>query len=1046
VTGERWKRVKALFQAAVERPTEERDAFLAAATRDDDALRREVESLLKSDTSGTSRFDRLPVASEPVHGDPLAAPAASMDHTPSHPVLTAGLRVGPYEIVAPLGAGAMGEVYRACDTTLNRDVAVKVLPERFACDADRLARFTREARLLATLNHPNIGAIYGFEESNPSPGSASAAAPPPSQRFGEPGRSSKSVVRALVLELVDGPTLADRIARGPIALEEALTIARQIADAVEAAHEKGIIHRDLKPANIKIASNGVVKVLDFGLAKMWDGAPHADLSRSPGLTATDIGERTVLGTPTYMSPEQARGQSLDRRTDIWSFGCVLYEMLTGRAPFTGDTISDTLAAILEREPDSTKLPADTPVPIRRLLRRCLEKDRKGRLDSAAGARLEIDDALASPAAETLALAATPSRRVPPVAIAVVAGSTAVVAFAAWALMRPALVAPTPPSRFAIVPPSAQPLTVWGSDRDLTLSPDGQHLVYRAGGVPSFGGPLMVRAIDQLDVRRVEDVRFALAPFISPDSQWIGFFENSDLKKVPIAGGPAITLCHVGGVPLGASWGDDNTIVFATSDPSTGLWRVSADGGKPTVLTTPDAVQRENDHGFPSMLPGGRGVLFTITAAGQADNAQVAVLDLTNGRRRTLVRGGSQPEYVDLSVGSARAGYLIYAAASTLRAVRFDPARLEVLGDPVTVVGHVMVKPTGAANYAVSRHGTLLYVPGGVGVQMTSRSLVWVDRKGLEEPIRAPLREYATPRVSPDGTHLALQILDPDNTDIWIWDLARETLRRLTFAPGTDGLPLWTRDGRRIIFNSERTLSGVRNLYSQAADGTGTVDRLTTSANTQFAMSITRDGTRVVAFENVSRTMSTRAAPGYRYRVVLLPLTSPAGRPGTGPSPTASASGVEHSDQSLFDGTWPELSPDGRYLAYTLTESGRREIYVRPFPQVDSGRWQISTAGGTRPAWARNGRELFYIDESNTLIAVPVQTSGSTFSAGQPAKVFNAKYAEPFPSRHYDVSPDGQRFLMLKDTPASDRNATSASMVVVLNWHEELTRLVSTNGK
>ncbi len=507
MTDDRWPRVKALFQAAVERPTAERDAFLAAATGDDDALRREVESLLTSDTSDVSFLDCLPVASESVHAEPSHCPVASMDHTRSHPVLTAGRRVGPYEIVAPLGAGAMGEVYRACDTTLNRDVALKMLPELFALDPDRLARFTREAQLLATLNHPNIAAIYGLEAAIPSPGSGQAGA------------------QALVLELVDGPTLADRIARGPIPLEEALTIARQLAEAVEAAHEKGIIHRDLKPANIKIGRDGVVKVLDFGLAKVWDGAPQSDLSGSPRLTATGLGERTLLGTPAYMSPEQARGQSLDRRTDIWSFGCVLYEMLTGRAPFAGDTISDTLAAILEREPDSTKLPADTPVPIRRLLRRCLEKDRRGRLDSAAGARLEIDDAIASPAAETPVLAPRPSRRFTPVAIAMMAGGTAVAAVVAWALMRPALVAPMLPSRFAIVPPPAQPLNVSGSDRDLTLSPDGRHVVYRSGGTPSFGGPLMVRAIDQLDARPVADVIFALAPFISADSRWIGFFEN-----------------------------------------------------------------------------------------------------------------------------------------------------------------------------------------------------------------------------------------------------------------------------------------------------------------------------------------------------------------------------------------------------------------------------------------------------------------------------------------------------------------------------------------
>ena len=919
MTDERWPRVKALFQAAVERPAEERDAFLAAATGDDAALRREVESLLASDTSDVSFLDRLPVASESVLADPLAALPTSMDPTLSHTVLAAGLRVGPYEIVAPLGAGAMGEVYRACDTKLNRVVALKVLPERFALDPDRPARFTREAQLLATLNHPNIAAIYGLEESNGA--------------------------QALVLELVDGPTLADRIALGPMSLAEALTIARQIAEALEAAHEKGIIHRDLKPANIKIARDGVVKVLDFGLAKVWDGAPQSDLSASPRLTATDVGGGTILGTPAYMSPEQARGQSLDRRTDIWAFGCVLYEMLTGRAPFAGDTISDTLAAILEREPDRTILPADTPVPIRRLLRRCLEKDRKGRLDSAAGARLEIDDAIASPAAETHALGATPSRRITPVAIAALAGAAVIGALAAWTLMRPAPQAPVLPSRFAIMASPDQPLNVGLYDRDLALSPDGRHLVYRAGGgPPTLGTALMVRATDELDARQLPGI-FALGAFFSPDSRWIGFFTPTELKKVSIAGGPAISLGPVTGASLGASWGDDNTIVFATTDPRTGLWRVSADGGEPTALTTPDATQRGSDHGFPSVLPGGRGVLFTITAAGSADNADVAVLDLKTGQRKTLVRGGSQAEYVDPSGGSGQAGYLIYAAAGTLRAVRFDPARLEVLGDPVTVLERVMIKSTGAANYAVSRQGTLFYVPGGVSVQMSPRSLVWVDRKGHEEPINAPPRPYGSPRISPDGTRLLLGMTDQETNDIWIWDLERETLRRLTVAPGSDSLARWTPDGRRIIFTSDR--AGVLNLYSQAADGTGAADRLTTSANQQFPSSISPDGTLVVGFERLSIAASTQMAPGAAWRVRLYPMAALASRPGPGPSSSTTTSPPA---QTLFDGVWAEFSPNGRYLAYQSVEGepGPSEVYVRPFPHVDSGRWQISTNGRDPP--------------------------------------------------------------------------------------------------
>ena len=991
MTDERWPRVKALFQAAVERPIDERDAFLSAATGDDAALRREVESLLTSDTSDVSFLDQLPVASESVLADPLAALSTSIDPTLSHTSLAAGFRLGPYEIVAPLGAGAMGEVYRACDTKLNRDVALKVLPERFALDPDRLARFTREAQLLATLNNPNIAAIYGLEESNGA--------------------------QALVLELVDGPTLADRIALGPMSVDEAMTIARQIAEAVEAAHEKGIIHRDLKPANIKIARNGVLKVLDFGLAKVWDGAPQSDLSGSPRLTATDIGERTVLGTPAYMSPEQARGQSLDRRTDIWSFGCVLYEMLTGRAPFAGDTISDTLAAILEREPDLTMLPADTPVPIRRLLRRCLEKDRKRRLDSASDARLEIEDAIAFPAAETLAGAATPTRRLTPAAIAALAGFTVVAALVAWILVRPAPTVLLLPARFAIGPAPGLPLNVSGLDRDLAMSPDGRHLVYRAGGSNTAGSPLMVRAIDRLDASPVADVSNALAPFFSPDSRWIGFFENTDLKKVSIAGGSAITLCQFSGVPLGASWGDDNTITFATNAARTGLWRVSADGGEPTILTTADPAQQDGSYAFPSVLPLGRGVLFTIAPTSQADRS-VAVLDLKTGQRKMLIRGGGDAQYVDT-------GHLIFAAAGALRAVRFDPIRLEVLGDPVIVVERVMMKRTGAANYTLSRAGTLAYIAAGVSEMTTPRALVWVDRKGHEEPTGAPLRAYGTPRLSPDGTRVAAEIYG-ESTDIWIWDFARETLRRLTFESSGNGMSVWTPDGRQIIFESGR--AGMPSVYTQAADGTGTVDRLSTSAIPQWSTTITRDGTWLAGFE-----LLPRAVPN----IFFLPLTGGVVRPSSNSAPGVSRSPVEPLAETRFNGSMADFSPNGRYLAYQSDESGRTEIYVRPFPRVNNGRWQVSTAGGTRPAWARSGRELFYLDASNALTAVPVGTSEPTISIGSPAKLFDTTYAEPNPSRHFDVSADSQRFLMLKAGATGDPNATPVSMVLVEHWFEEL---------
>jgi serine/threonine-protein kinase len=984
-----WPRLKEVFAGARALPAERRPAYLAEACADNEALRQEVESLLASNERAES-FLETPAAAQVL--DAFAAKNLE------------GQRIGSYQIEAWIGAGGMGEVYKALDTKLNRRVAIKVLLPAVADDPDRLARFSREAHVLASLNHPHIAQIHGLEDAG---------------------------VRALVMELVEGPTLADRIASAAIPVGEALSIARQIAEALEAAHEQGIIHRDLKPANIKVREDGTVKVLDFGLAKALDStgssvvAAGTETAVSPTLSANATDPGLIFGTAAYMSPEQARGKAVDRRADLWAFGCVLYEMLTGRRAFDGESRTGAMAAVVKNEPDWTVLPAETPATVRKMLRRCLENDRTRRLDSAAAARLEIDDALTAPTVETPVRAAAHIR----LPLAVVAGA-ALAAFITWIVVRPGSQTPALSSRFAIVTPPAQPLNVSSNDRDLALSPDGKYLVYRFGGTGTNGGPLMVRAIDQLNARPLADITNAYSPFFSPDSRWIGFFENAELKKVPVVGGPVITLGPVIGGSLGASWADDNTIVFATDDPDTGLWRLSADGGEPAVLTTPDAAQRESDHAFPSVLPDGRGVLFTITAMGRADNAQVAILDLRTGRRETLVRGGGQAEYVEPSTGSGQApfagsaqgGYLIYAAAGTLRAIRFDPVRLEVLGDPVTVVQDVLTKASGGANYAVSRPGTLVYIPGAAAATPI-RSLVWVDRKGHEEPIAAPLRAYGPPRLSPDGTRVAVPIDDQGNIEVWIWELTRKTLRRLTFSPGVDSMPLWTPDGRRIIYMSGR--SGLPSLYSQAVDGNvvggGTVDRLTMSANPQWPTSITRDGTRLFGFEN---------GPKIVREIILVHLTDPT-RPGRSPSPAGPPV------QGLFRGNFAEISPDGRYLAYQSDESGRMEVHVRPFPQVDNDRWQISTGGATRPAWARSGRELFYLDESSALTVVPVRTSGTTFVAGPPAKLFDTAYVEPNPARHYDVSPDGQRFLMLKDGAVRDPNATPANMVVVERWFEEL---------
>ena len=906
--------------------------------------------------------------------------------------LSAGTRLGPYEIQSPLGAGGMGEVYRARDTKLNRDVAIKVLPATLANDPERMARFSREAQVLASLNHPHIAQIHGLED------------------VGD--------VRAIVMELVEGLTLADRIAQGPIPPGEALPIATQLAEALEAAHERGIIHRDLKPANIKVRPDGTVKVLDFGLAKALDpaGTSSANAMMSPTLSMHATQAGVILGTAAYMSPEQAAGKMVDKRSDLWAFGVVLLEMLTGRPAFTGETVSHVLASVLKSEPDWTALPAETPTPIRRLLRRCLMKDCRRRLDSAAAARLEIDDALGSPAPETAAAAPSSRRAVPVIIALALAGAALLSAFVTWAAMRRASPSAPLPSRFAITPPPAQPMRIDRFDRSIAISSDGRHLVYTLPA-EGTGGPLMVRAIDQLEARHLAGIPAARSPFVSPDGRWIGFFTDTELQKVSIGGGPAITICRLTGGPRGASWGDDNTITFATSDPATGLWRVPAGGGEPAALTTPDAAGREGDHIFPIVLPAGRGVLFTIAPPDQVENSQVAIVDSTTGRPKTLIRGGSQAEYVD-------SGHLVYAAAGTLRAVRFDLATLEVLSDPAPVLEQVKMQATGAANYALSRSGTLLYIPGAAAAQ-EAQSLVWVDRKGHEEPIKAPPRGYAIARLSPDGTRVALDIRDEEN-DIWIWDLVRETLRKVTYDAGVDQMPVWTPDGRSVVFTSNR--GGALNLYRQAADGAGTVDRLTTSESSQFPSSITVDGAGMVGHEHATSS----------FDVVLFSLAAPS----SGPSPASSkpagagAVGVKPLVRSPFVEHNAEISPDGRYLAYQSNESGRFEVYVRPFPQVDSGKWQVSTDGGARAAWARNGHELFYFDGS-LLMAVPVQTSGSTFSWGNAAKLFDSPYAPSVVERDYDVSPDGKRFLMLKEHAAGGAGAATASMIVVLDWVEEL---------
>jgi Tol biopolymer transport system component len=879
----------------------------------------------------------------------------------------------------------MGEVFRARDTKLNRDVALKVLPDSFASDPERLARFTREAQTLAAINHPNIAHIHGFEDSGG--------------------------VRAIVMELVEGDDLSQRIAQGAIPLDEALPIAKQIAEALEAAHEQGIIHRDLKPANIKLRPDGTVKVLDFGLAKALESpsAASANVTASPTITspAAMTGAGVILGTAAYMAPEQAKGRPADKRADIWALGSVLYEMLTGRRAFSGEDVAETLAHILTKEPDWTALPASTPTPIRRLLRRCLEKDRRRRLADAADARLEMDEALASSGdASTIILRTQEAAwmRALPWAVVGLLGAGLGLVLVLWAPWRQT--APLGVTRTTITHSGAAALTQSGFGRDIALSPDGRRLVYSGNN----GTQLFVRALDALEpVAIATGTGGAGLPFLSPDGQWVGFANTSfEIRKVAITGGAAQTIARVDGILQGATWAADDTIILSTNRPDTGLQRVSASGGEPATLTRPDRERGEADHLWPEILPGGLAVLFTITSqTGDLDAARVAVLDLRTGTQKVLEHG-TDAHYVS-------SGHLVYIAAGAVRAIPFDVDRLETRGTSVSMMPLSSTTPAGG-NLAIANDGTLVYVDLPGGVTTNARTLVWVDRTGKEEAIDAPPRAYLQPRLSPDGKRVAVWSNDQTN-DIWIWDLERKMLTPLTRDPGEDQHPLWTRDGKGIIFSSNR--SGVFNLWRQAADGTGKPEQLTKSSEPEFATGITPDGTAVVFFEQ-------KGATGRDLNLLQLALDE-----------THRVTSLVDTRAHETEGT---ISPDGRWLAYESTLTGSKEIYVRPFPNVNGPESRVSTAGGTRPIWAPSGKELFYVGVDGSLLQVSVEAKGATWNNRAPIKLFERRYYVPRNSgRSYDVSLDGQRFLMIKG-PGAD---APPALILVQHWDAELKRLAPT---
>ncbi len=885
--------------------------------------------------------------------------------------LAPGTQLGPYEITAPLGAGGMGEVYRARDTKLGRDVALKVLPEGFSKDSERMARFRREAQVLASLNHPNIASIYGLEDSGG--------------------------VHALVMELVEGPTLAERVQPSGVPLEEALAIARQIAEALEAAHEKGIVHRDLKPSNVKVTPEGKVKVLDFGLAKALDpldSASNLSPNDSPTVSAAASKAGLILGTAAYMSPEQARGKPVDKRTDIWSFGCVLYETLTGGQAFASETVSDTIAKILEREPDWQRLPAETPGHIRQLLRRCLEKDPKRRLRDIGDARIEIEEARVAPAPPDGPAPIRHSRRawksslLWTLAGILVGGLIATITV--LKLQSGGSPGTSSPKQLALSLPSTVEL-VAHDKQGLAISPDGKHVVFpgRRAGVTQ----LYDRPIDRLEASPIPGTQGAAQPFFSPNGRWVGFFAGGKLKKVALAGGTPVAICDVRD-PNGATWGSDDMILFGDK----GVLRVSAAGGSPQTVTIPDSNRNESDHMEPDILPGGEAFLFTIWTGGYA-HAKVAVQSLKTGQRRVLL-DGIKPRF-------AATGHIVFFRAGSLWAAPFDLDRLDVTGEPLPVVEGIHVEWAVWPYFSFASDGTLIYAPGA---PLDAKRLVWVDRKGAVQPLNAPPKPYDNPRLSPDGQRLAVVIRE-ENHDVWTYEPARGTLTRLTSDPGEDETPVWMPDGKRLVFAGNR--SGGSQLLSTGADGSGTEEVLLgIRRGHRHADSLSPDG-QVLAFEEESQATGSD--------IWVMPLQGDRkARPFL---------------RTTFNEAGAKFSPDGRWIAYSSDESGRSEVYVQAYPGP-GGKRQISTEGGVEPVWARSGRELFYRNGVKLLVA-EVRTQPA-FSASRPRVLFEGRYDTLPWNSNYDVTPDGQRFLMVQSAEPTGQSQIN----VVLNWFEELKRLAA----
>jgi serine/threonine-protein kinase len=869
-----------------------------------------------------------------------------------------GTRIGIYEILEPIGVGGMGEVYRARDTRLRREVAIKVLPDAFAQDPDRLARFTREALVLASVNHPNIAAIYGVEE------------------------------RALVMELVEGPTLAERIRQGALPVGEALGIARQIAEALEAAHEKGKVHRDLKPANVKITPDGLVKVLDFGLAKPMEARSTAsEPANSPTVTMSPTRAGLILGTAAYMAPEQARGQTVDKQADIWAFGCVLFEMLTGKPVFQGDTTSDILAAVIKEEPDLEAIPPH----LRPVIAKCLRKDARMRWRDIGDVRLALEDGPP--------VAAGPVHRRVLLPWAMIAVLAIAVMIAGILLSRVARPVQHSPMQLSV---AIAPWVDLNGGASVVISPDGTRLVFvsrEADGKRRLATRLLSQS-QSIPLPGTEDRQAPANAFFSPNGEWIGFFARGKLQKIPLQGGAPVVICDVRSA-RGGSWGDDGNIVFASSAES-GLLRVSSNGGTPQPLTQLKAG--EATHRWPQILPGSKYVLFTANTGSNWENASIEIQSLKTGQRKTLHRGGSYGRYVST-------GHLVYVHGSTLYAAPLDLHREELTGPPTPILGDISNSPvTGSAQFDISAspagHGSLVYLTGK-GPQMGIYSL---DSTGNTQPLHTAPGTYQSLRFSPDGKRLAVTAFSGE-MGLWILDSERNNFLRLTSTPG-DNLPVWSPDGRHIAYQNSQT-----GLFWVRSDASSPPEHLLKADYPVYPRSLSPDGKRLAYAE---------ANPETGTDIWTLRLE----RNGSDHPVAAEPEAFLRTAANEFD---PAFSPDGRWMAYTSDDSGDLEVYVRPFPGP-GGKWRISTETGRIPVWSKSGRELAYETLDGRLMMVPYVVDGDTFTPGKP-RLWSSQ--APQIGNSMDLAPDGKHFAVLMTEPGSTAQRPPGGVPLLLNFFDYL---------